>query len=46
MKERLENLQQTADRLVDFLKKEAARRRPSDEQFALVKVPAAGSRKS
>jgi MerR family transcriptional regulator/heat shock protein HspR len=40
MKERLESLQQRADRLVDYLKKEAARHRPSDERYALVKLPA------
>jgi MerR family transcriptional regulator/heat shock protein HspR len=45
MKERLENLQQTADRLVDVLRKEADRHRPSDERFALVKVPGHGARK-
>lgn len=45
MKERLESLQERADRLVDFLKKEAARHRPSDERYALVKLPAGSARK-
>ncbi len=45
MKERLESLQQRADRLVDFLKKEAARHRPPDEPYALVKLPARTFRK-
>ena len=45
MKERLESLQQRADRLVDYLKKEAARQRPSDERYALVKLPAGALRK-
>ena len=45
MKERLESLQQRADRLVDFLKKEAARQRPAEERYALVKLPAGAVRK-
>ena len=39
MKERLESLQERTDRLVDFLKREATRHRPSDERYALVKLP-------
>jgi len=45
MKERLESLQQRADRLVDFLKKEAARQRPAEERYALVKLPSGTVRK-
>ncbi len=40
MKERMESLQQKADRLIDYLHREVERhRRPAEERFALMKLP-------
>jgi MerR family transcriptional regulator/heat shock protein HspR len=40
MKERMESLQQKADRLLDYLRREADRqRREPEERYALVKLP-------
>ncbi len=44
MKERLESLQQRADRLIDYLKREADRT-AHGSRFALVKVPRPDTRK-
>lgn len=40
MKERMESLQQKADRLIDYLHREVERhQRPAEERFALMKLP-------